>query len=509
MKQFLILTLAAVLGGGISIGTYKMMGLDQQQVMVQEVKTTPATLTNGNSGDLLVPSTPSNRSFAALPSDFTLAAKKATPAVVHIKNTQEVQAVANPFGGGDPFGGFFEDFFFGGPSFRDRGGQPRKNESTGSGVIISTDGYIITNNHVIDKAEKVEVTLNDQRSYEARVIGTDPSTDIALIKIEGSDFPTLSVADSDAVEVGEWVLAVGNPFNLASTVTAGIVSAKGRNINIFDDRSAVESFIQTDAAVNPGNSGGALINTNGDLIGINTAIATPTGTYAGYSFAVPTSIVNKVVSDLKTYGMVQRAYIGVMIQNLDGNLAKELGLDITQGVYVDSLVIGGSAEEAGMLSGDVITSVDGYPVNTVAQLKERLSKRSPGDFAMIGVNRNGRSKDLSVMMRNRSGNTEIVTKASLISKTFEKLGAELEEVPSEDLAKLRIRSGVRVSKLLNGQLKQRTDVKEGFIITKINEKPVASVEQVSEILQSYSGRGIMIEGKYPGSNSTYYYAIGL
>ena len=372
--------------------------------------------------------------------------------------------------------------------------------------MITDDGYIVTNNHVIANASDIEVTLHDNRTYKAKVIGTDPSTDLALIQIKEKGLPFLPFGNSDEVKVGEWVLAVGNPFNLNSTVTAGIVSAKGRNINILPNQSAIESFIQTDAAINPGNSGGALVDMNGGLIGVNTAIASPTGAYAGYGFAVPAQMVEKVVSDLKKYGMVQRGYLGIMIRDVDGNLAREKDLAITAGVYVDSLLENSAAKAAGLEKGDVILAVDGKEVKKAPELQELVARHRPGDKVSLKVDRSGQEKVYIVTLNNREGKTELLDKDSPTVLTV--LGAELEDLDQRTAKKLDIEGGVRVNKLYPGKLRQQTQMKEGFIITKVNQQTIRSVDQLIEMLQNYEG-GVMVEGVYEDIPGTYYYAFGL
>lgn len=322
---------------------------------------------------------------------FGEAAERTLAQVVHIRARIVAQAPR------DPFYEFFGDGFWD-PRYRNQQ-QQQLQEASGSGVVISRDGYIVTNNHVVDRASQIFVSLYNGRAYEAKLIGADPSTDLAVIKIEEQNLPEAQLADSDDVRVGDWVLAVGNPFNLASTVTAGIVSAKARNINILSDNSAIESFIQTDAAVNPGNSGGALVNLKGELVGINTAIATPTGTYAGYSFAVPSNIVKKVASDLIEHGEVQRGYLGVVIQDLDWQLAQELGLDLSQGVVIANLVRNGPADKAGLRIKDVILEIDGNTIGSSSRLLEIVSGHKPGDELTMVVQRDGRKRNVSIRLQ--------------------------------------------------------------------------------------------------------------
>jgi len=331
--------------------------------------------------------------------DFTTAAEKTVHGVVHIRSE-----FSGRTGGYDDFFAPFRDFF----------GNPYGGDNTysgfGSGVIISNDGYIVTNNHVVDGAGNVNVTLNDNREFEATIVGTDPTTDLALLKIDAENTPFITFGNSDVVKIGEWVLAVGNPFNLTSTVTAGIVSAKARNINILGTAGAIESFIQTDAAVNMGNSGGALVNMNGELIGINAAIASNTGSYAGYSFAVPVNIVKKVVDDLLNFGVVQRAFMGVTIREVDSKLVKEKDLDMANGVYIESVSDNGGAKESGIREGDVIVSVDNFPVKTNSELLEIIGQHNPGDIVAVKVHRNGQDQDFRVELRNEAGNTAIAKK---------------------------------------------------------------------------------------------------
>jgi len=510
MKSFSALVVAAIFGSLITIGAYHFLGFNQL-VIVKEVPASPAALTKNtnsttanNASNFFNTSTPTANPLPVV--DFTSAATKTTPAVVHIRSSQKQVIPSNYYDPFDAFRRFFDDA---GPSPHGGGqGGGSMATSSGSGVIISNDGYIVTNNHVIEGADELEVSLHDKRKYKATVIGTDPSTDLALIKVEDTGLPTLQVANSDNVQVGEWVLAVGNPFNLESTVTAGIVSAKGRNLNILDDRSAIESFIQTDAAVNPGNSGGALVNTKGELIGINTAIATPTGTYAGYAFAVPANIVQKVIDDLMDYGVVQRAFIGVVIRDLDGNLAKELDLDITQGVYVDDLMPNGSAANAGIEKGDVIIKVDGTSVNSAPSLQEIVASHRPGDDVSVTVYRNGKEHDIIINLKNKQGNTEVVTKSTKAANLAQMLGAEFQELSSKEAQALRVKGGIQVQKLLEGKLSKSTDIQEGFIITKIDGKPVTSVQDLQQMINSKKG-GVLLEGIYPGYPNTYYYGLGL
>lgn len=454
-----------------------------------------------------------NENKDIVPLDFTDVASNVMDAVVHIKSTQtgntshrgrqQYRNLPDPFR--DFFGDEFHHFF--GPRFHfDTPQQPRARVGTGSGVIINSEGYIVTNNHVIADADDIEVTLHDNRSYKATVIGTDPSTDLALIRIKEQGLKALRMVNSDDVKVGEWVLAVGNPFNLNSTVTAGIVSAKSRNINILQDQYAIESFIQTDAAINPGNSGGALVNLQGGLVGINTAIASPTGAYAGYGFAVPSNIVNKVVEDLLRYGVVQRGYLGVTIRKVDGNLAKEKDLKVNSGVYVDSVTANSAALDAGIKAGDVILEVNKNRVTSVAELQELIARHRPGDEVNLKINRNGKDKEVKVKLRNREGEVALVSKNK--NEVLHVLGADFEEVDRKTARKLDIEGGVKVSKLYAGKLKKDTDIKEGFIITKIDGKNVKKADDLVKILEGKKG-GVLLEGVYENLPGVYYYAFGL
>lgn len=442
-----------------------------------------------------------------IPLDFTATAEKVTNAVVHIKSTQTAQASRQGQMPEDYFGGndLFERFF--GPQFRFETPEPRDRSGAGSGVIISDDGYIVTNNHVISNADEIEVTLNDNRSFKAKLIGTDPTTDIALLRIDADKLPNLVFSNSDNVRVGEWVMAVGNPFNLNSTVTVGIVSAKARNINILrEQQHAIESFIQTDAAINPGNSGGALVDLDGRVIGINTAIASPTGSYSGYGFAIPSNIVSKVVQDFIEYGSVQRGFIGAMIRSVDNALAKEQGLKIIQGVFVENVVEDGAADKAGIKAGDVITAVNEKPTNTASALLEAIGRQRPGDKLKITVNRKGDVRNYDVVLKNQSGSTERIREE--LSTFSENLGADLATISNQRAEDLEISGGVEIKKLKPGKLRRQTTIKEGFIITHVNDKPIRSVKELDLALSGKKG-GVMLSGIYPGENGQYYYAIGL
>ena len=450
------------------------------------------------------------------PLDFTKTAAKVLDGVVHITSRG-----AQPNPGyrqlPDPFREFFKDGPFA-PYFRDpqqtpedgnREGVPDEMPmmGTGSGVIINPKGYIVTNNHVIDQADEIEVTLHNNGTYKATVVGTDPTTDLALLKIDTEGLKALSFVNSDDVEVGEWVLAIGNPFSLNSTVTAGIVSAKARNININREELAVESFIQTDAAINPGNSGGALVNLNGDLIGLNTAIASRTGSYSGYGFAVPSNIVSKVVEDLLEYGNVQRGILGVRIQNMDGRLAREKGITLIPGVYVAVVNEGSAADEAGIEPGDIITAVNGKEVNSSPRLQEVIAGFRPGDKVQIALRRAGSELEVAVKLKNTAGNTEIVKRDD--SALWNQLGAEFQNLDPDRASSLNLEGGVEVTRLYPGKLRQETQMREGFIITHVNGRKVTTVEQFNSALEAFKEGGVMLQGRYPGSEKTYYFAFGL
>jgi len=395
-------------------------------------------------------------------------------------------------GGGWSSGNPFFDEFFG-----LRNQQPQISQGFGSGVIISSDGYIITNNHVIESAENIKVILNDKREFEAKLVGADPSTDIALLKIDAKDLPILIYGDSNNLKLGEWVLAVGNPFNLTSTVTAGIISALGRNLQINEDQYSIESFIQTDAAVNPGNSGGALVNQQGNLIGINTAIyGGRSGSYTGYSFAVPVTIVSKVVEDLKKFGEVQRALLGVNIGDVNAEIAKELKLDKVEGVYVGGVPENGAAREAGIQEKDVIIQVEGEPIKNTAQLQEKISQYRPGDKVKVIVIRDNEKKPFTVTLRNKHGDTEIVR------DNLSVLGAEFVTVTDKEKEKLEINSGIKITKLDKGKLKT-LGMKEGFIITHVNKKPISEVKDFRREIGNAKG-GILVEGIYSNGEPAYF-----
>jgi serine protease Do len=479
MKRVISTVIIASLGGLIALTANDILKSKTKKFSSEKITSTPVSLTNFNGS-----STGSN-------TDFTMAAEKSLNAVVHIKTTAERSNNLSY----DPFA----EWFFG----HRNNSQPYVQQGSGSGVIISGDGYIVTNNHVIQGADKIEVVLNDKRSFIAEVAGADPNTDVALLKIQEKELPFLSYGNSDLVKIGEWVLAVGNPFNLNSTVTAGIISAKGRNNILAGKSNPVESFLQTDAAVNPGNSGGALVNTNGELIGINTAIASNNGAYQGYSFAIPVNIVKKIVSDLSEFGAVQRAYLGVSIQDIDAKFAEEMNLKQLKGVYVNGITSGGSASDAGIGEGDVITKIQDAPVASVSELQEQISKYRPGDKINVTLMRNNKEVNATTILKGLSNTTAIVRKAEVKRSSIGSLGAAFEEVSADDLAKLKLQNGVKVAKLSDGKL-YRAGIKEGFIITSIDKKKISSFNDVEKILSAKaSGEGVLIEGVYPNGMRAY------
>lgn len=478
MKQLFKFFVIAVLGGLVSVALYSRFDRSQS---------------NSNSADLNPQIQFTN--YTSSPSvpleslDFVNAAQKTVNAVVHVTTTFQSQKYYNPW-----------SQIFGGEKY-----YSEEQKASGSGVIITNDGYIVTNNHVVANAANIEISTNDNRIYTAELIGADPATDIALLKISETSLPAIVFGDSDNLQVGEWVLAVGNPFNLTSTVTAGIVSAKARNINILhynptDEVFPLESFIQTDAAVNPGNSGGALVNGRGELVGINTAIASRTGSYSGYSFAVPVSIVKKVTADLLEFGMVQRAYIGVNISNIDQALAKDKDIKTREGAYVRGLLDEGAAAEAGIKEGDVITSVQGIAVNNVTQLQEQIGKYRPGDEVKVSILRKNNIKDVNVILRDRYGNKELKIRDVEVPSLI--YGASLEALTADEKVRLNLENGVKITDLQSGKLKNAGLIK-GFIITQIDKQPVDSPEDVSRILNSKRG-GVLVEGIHPDGKLDYY-----
>ena len=426
--------------------------------------------------------------------DFVDAAERSVDAVVHIMTKVVRQSTTY----NDFFGALLGQLY-GYP------GQTRNNTMVayGSGVVLTPDGYIVTNNHVVEGADEVEVTFNNKVKKAATIIGTDPTTDLALIKVDASDLEYLTFGDSDNVRIGEWVLAVGNPFNLTSTVTAGIVSAKARNLSILGEDTSVESFIQTDAAVNPGNSGGALVNTKGELVGINAAIASHTGSYEGYSFAIPSNIVRKVVDDLLLYGETQRGYLGIYPTELTQELAEKEGLDDIEGVYVAEVTEGGAAKLAGVQKGDVVTSINGKKVNTVTQLMETIRQYRPGDKLDLELNRNGRHHHYELTLLNEAGNVDVVKKGdSFYNSEF---GLMLIPISQNDMGRLNIKSGLKIVEIRQGRF-MNSGVPVDFVITKVNGYAVNSKTDLENAQKNSRSGRTTIEGIYPnGMMGTFYY----
>ena len=474
-KQIIQNILIAVVGGLLAVAVYAKFFRGEVKVITQN-STAPVELASYMPG----PDTG--------PCDMTYSAEKTVPAVVHVKTKSVVErSYSNPI----------YEFFY--------GHQYHESEPVmgfGSGVIISPDGYIVTNNHVVENSKEITVTLSDNHEYDAKVVGTDPSTDLAVLKVNAKDLKFIPFGNSDNLKLGQWVLAVGNPFNLTSTVTAGIVSAKGRDLGIVQDQYKIESFIQTDAALNPGNSGGALVNLQGELVGITTAIISPSGGYAGNSFAIPVNIVKKVVDDLIQYGAVQRGILGVQIQDVDADLAKDKGLDELEGVYIAKVNDDGGAKEAGIKEGDVVTKINNVTVNTSADLQEQVNKFRPGDKVNVEVNRKGAVKDLTVTLHNLQGSTGAVKKEELADA----LGAKFAPVSDSEKAKLGIKNGVKIASVDDSKF-GAAGINDGFIIVNINNKPVNSVDDVQKILKGLKG-GVYIEGVYPNGEIAYY-AFGM
>lgn len=482
MKKFAALFFAALLGGGIAALLMLTFGKTDTKV-AYVTPASQAKLTNFPNEIVAHP-------------NFITASAVATPAVVHIK-TKSAPKQPKQGRSNDPFFEFFGDRgmeFFNMPRGPVAG--------AGSGVIVSEDGYILTNNHVIDNADEIEVVLNNRKSYNGRIIGTDPSTDLAVVKIEERNLPFLPYGNSDNVQVGEWVLAVGNPFNLTSTVTAGIVSAKARNIGILSRgmSNSVESFIQTDAAVNPGNSGGALVNVKGELIGINTAIATETGSFSGYSFAIPVNLASKIADDILKFGSVQRGYLGVSIQDLNAEIADKEGIKLNEGVFVADFAAQSAAEKAGIKKGDVIVKVDNEDVKSVPQLQEYISRKRPGDEVNVTVNRNGNEKMFVVKLKGLDVESTVATKPK--DQSADLLGADLEIAPKKELSSLNLTHGVKVKSLKSGKLRE-TGIREGFIITKVDREAVKSPKDVIDRIQNRRD-GVLIEGYYPNGQRALY-----
>jgi len=507
MKKFGLTLITAFLGGALALGTYKVLENKYTSNMSLDEKQKVYFANN--------PLPPSNLSSAG-EVDLTTAAAEVTPAVVYIRTTYAAQAS----NGQDQMQQLFGDMF--GQRMVPQGPQM----ASGSGVIISPDGYIVTNNHVVEKAEKIEVVTNDHRHFTGKVIGTDPNTDLALVKIDATNLPIVKFGNSDAVKVGEWVLAVGNPFRLTSTVTAGIVSAKGRGLGLIGSNqdqeqdtpfghmrtqrqgggkqlnTGIESFIQTDAAINPGNSGGALVNTKGELIGINSAIASQTGSYEGYGFAIPINLAKKVLNDIEKYGSVKRGYLGVSFKELDQDAADALHISKTVGLYVDDVAPGSGAAQAGLQHGDIITKVEGKTVYESSDLQEPVARLQPGDKINVTVLRGSDEKNFSITLKADAGN---LARRTAVNKSAEelynKLGASFRALTPAQKSKYHVNSGVVVTQVRPGLLFDDTQIPVGSIITSINKQPVNSVSDIDNALTNLKNGSLIITGYYPDGTS--------
>lgn len=498
MKKIGLTLLTAVVGGAIAVGGYKLFENKQLESMSFEERQNVYYANNPSPLEDMMSSTGNP--------DFTQAAAAVSPGVVHIKVTMTARG-SQRRGGSSPFDMFEE--FFGLP--QQRRAQPRQAQASGSGVILTPDGYIVTNNHVVEDADKIEVQLTDKRTFEAKVIGKDPNTDLALIKVNASNLPIVKMGNSDNVQIGEWVLAVGYPLSLQSTVTAGIVSAKGRQIGILGEpqqrrfgneeeaviNTAIESFIQTDAVINKGNSGGALVNARGELIGINSAIASPTGVYAGYGFAIPINLAKKILDDFKEFGSVKRGFVGITFNEINETLRKEKGIDDINGLYVQDVVKDGGADAAGIKAGDVITKIDGRTIYSSSDLQERVARLRPGDKVKLTYKRNGKESEVSVTLKgeeeNKSRREDEELNASA-TEIYNKLGASF--IPATDAQKkeLGISSGVMVTQVHRGGVFEYFGVERGLIITEINGQPVNNADQVESALANTRRNIVRIKG---------------
>ncbi|MBK6352383.1 MAG: trypsin-like peptidase domain-containing protein [Saprospiraceae bacterium] len=476
IRQVIILVLCtALVTAFLTLGAHHLMYHRKDDVLLKEWK---SQRVNQSQLEKLIKSDRLHSNLlSSVPTDFITAAKVGTPAVVFIESIQEDG---------------------------DRMSITNKGLATGSGVIISPDGYIVTNNHVVEHAEKIQVLLNDNREYEATVIGTDPTTDIALIKIEDSGLPYLLFGNSDSTAIGEWVLAVGNPFKLQSTVTAGIVSAKARNINILNNQQyRIESFIQTDAAVNPGNSGGALVNTAGELIGINTAIMTYTGRYEGYSFSIPSNLVRKVIGDLQEFGVVQRGLLGVTIENVDNAKAKQYGLDRVAGIFISNTTKSGAAEEAGLRPEDIILEVNGYKVATVSELQEIIGRFRPGAEVSLSFWRNKAMFTAKAILKNQINSTELI--ATRRDPVLVKLGFEVRDLSEAEIGELKT-DGVKVLNIYRDGIIFGTNMAPSYIITTVNGKKIQSVDDLVDLINSASDK-VSFDGFYQNYKGRYPYSF--
>ncbi|WP_109619799.1 Do family serine endopeptidase [Sediminitomix flava] len=504
-KLFFSLMTASVLGGAIAIGVNTYL-TPQNEVKFQSISDQQDhfKLTNYNND--------SDKKAYQVPQglNFVDAAEKVTPAVVHVKCYYKGNYSQGRSRSPEDI---FREFFGERSAPRQEQQQPEEDSwagmSTGSGVILTDDGYIATNNHVVEKADKIEIVLNDKRLFEAEVIGTDPTTDLALLKIEEKGLPFVPYGNSDDVRVGEWVLAVGNPFNLTSTVTAGIISAKARNINILQrsrENYAIESFLQTDAAVNPGNSGGALVDLKGNLIGINTAIASRTGSYSGYSFAVPSELVKKVLDDLRNYGVVQRAILGVQILGVNAEIAEEYGLKNVEGVYIAGVAEGSGADRAGLEKGDVVLKVGGVRVNESSELQEQIARKRPGETVTLLIRRGSDEMEKEVELRNMQNEVSLAKGRTTIDDLKGELGVTVKALSDDEKEELNLENGVKITSIEKGKLYD-SRVQEGFVVTHIDKEPVSSADQFYRKLSKKSG-GVLLEGVYPNGEKGFY-GLGL
>ena len=474
MRKYVFTVLCSLVSAIVAVWFYRQFEPPKEIIIREAI---PAQYTNYNFDPLEAGRV---EALTAAPTDFIDAARAVTPAVVNIRTFQS----GNTF---DLWG---------------RGGL---GSSAGSGVIISQDGYIATNNHVVEEGDRIEVTLNDKRKFDAVLVGSDPSTDLALIKVESKHLPFINFGNSDSLQVGEWVLAVGNPFNLESTVTAGIVSAKGRSIDILERQDRIESFIQTDAAVNPGNSGGALVNTRGLLIGINTAIITKSGGYEGYSFAVPANLVRKVIKDLRDYGLVQRGILGVSIDQITSDLAEELGLSSVEGVYINRVTPGSGAYDAGLKRGDVIIGINGVKTKSLPEIQEQLGRYRPGNTINLEYIRGGKKNKAKVILKNKGNGTALITADE--RRILRELGFEVRDVTRMERDQLGT-DGVKVISIFRGSRIERTNMDPGFVITHINKDPVMDIEGLIEGLKSAEDK-VMLEGVYADYPGEYGYSFSI
>ena len=483
MKKFWIVVVSLIAGGAISLIIHRIVNpVDIQQFYGQ--------IGESEQSSPREDSKLKNVNISSEYPDFTYAAEECVKAVVFVKVVKKSSRQEAPLS--------IFDYFFG---FGDA--LPREQVGTGSGVIVTDDGYIVTNNHVISGASEIEVTIEDNKVYKAKLVGTDPATDIALLKIEAENLPVISYGDSDNLRLGEWVLAIGSPYGLTSTITAGIVSAKGRSMPNYKQEFKIESFIQTDAAVNPGNSGGALVNIRGELVGINTAIYSETGSYSGYSFAVPVNIVKKIVADFKDYGSVQRAVLGISMQNNSEIFMNEMKLSTHKGVYISEVAKGSAAESAGLEAGDVILAINGVEVKNGSSVQEMITRYRPGDKITVDILR--KDKPMSIEVTLIAKETQQMN-AYGSQGNVNLFGATLIPAPRNELEKLGLRAGVKVEKLEKGKVRN-AGIREGFIITYINNTPVASPNDVANEIKKAT-RSILVEGVYPDGN-IYYYGIGI